>query len=538
MIVNKSLFPVQTGFSVVSQMQQKLSDLQMQLGSGQKSATLGGMGRDLPLSLSVRSRLDKIEGYESNIDVVKLRLSFLDKTMTRFDKIESEARGSVSSGDYGTDDINMATIPGLSLARLDEVVTMLNQDVAGRYLFGGNVTDKPPVKATGVLMNGEGGRVGYRAVQADRLAADQGTDAMGRLTTPAVVAGSGAVHLAEDGTHPFGYKLSTISTNGGPAIAVTQPSGSPPDLSVTFTAAPTPGQTVTIGLKLPDGTETQLTLTATSSATPGAGEFQVDASADITADNFRTALQTSLKQTSGGELKAASTYAAATDFFSANGIPKVPAGGPPATSLTNADPTKVVFWYDGQVGGDPRSSVAGRVDDATQANYGIQAAESGLLNLVRSQAAMALTTYPSEADVRGRPAVDAIKTAAMALPDDGTRAAKLAEYEAAVTAGVRQSRELFDGMATRQHAAMSEGHNSEAGSIERITMDLGVAALAGQSAKERHTNYKNQLENLLSDVETVNQDETAMNILALQTRLQASYQVTAMVSKLSLSNYL
>jgi flagellar hook-associated protein 3 FlgL len=538
MIVNKSMFPVQTGFSVVSQMQDKLSELQMQLGSGQKSQTLGGMGRDLPMSLSVRSRLDKIEGYEGNIGSVNLRLSFLDKTMSRFDELEGEARTAVTTGDYGTNDINMATIPGLSEARLDEMVTMLNQDVAGRYLFGGNVTDKPPVKTTGVLLNGEGGRIGYRQILSERLAADMGADNMGRLTLPAVTAGSGAVHLTEDGTHPFGYKLSTISTNAAPAIAVTQPTGTPPDLSVTFSAEPTPGQHVIIGFKLPDGTETQITLTAQGPADAGDGAFVIDPDPDVMAANFRTALETSIKQKTGGELKAASTYAAATDFFDANGVPKRPAGGPPATSLVAADPTQVVFWYDGQTSADPRTSVSARVDDAAQANYGIQATESGFLKLIRSEAAMAVTTYPIEADVRAQPAVEQIRLDAMALPDDATRVAKLKEYEDAVAAGYRQSRDLFDGMASRQQSTLSEGHNSEVGSIERITMDLAVASMAGKSATERHTNYKNQLENLLSSVETIDQDETAMSILALQTRLQASYQVTAMVSKLSLSNYM
>jgi len=538
MIVNKSMFPVQTGFSVVSQMQQKLSDLQMQLGDGQKSATLAGMGRDLPMSLSVRSRLDKIEGYEGNIDTINLRLSFLDKALTRFDKIEGEARTAVTTGDYGTGDINMATIPGLSHARLDEVVTMLNQDVAGRYLFGGNVTDKPPVKTTEVLLNGEGGRLGYRQILTERLAADQGADSMGRLTLPAITAGTGTVHLAQDGTHPFGYKLSTISTNAAPAISVTQPTGSPPDLSVTFASEPTPGQHVIVGFKLPDGTETQITLTASADANDGTGTFQIDADPDVMAANFRTALETNIKLKTGGELQAASTFAASEDFFDETGIPKRPTGGPPATSLIDADPTEVVFWYDGQTSADPRSTVATKADDATNAKYGIQATESGLLKLVRTQAALAVTTYPVEADVRAKPAIEQIRLDAMALPDDNTRVAKLAEYEAAVSAGYRQSRDLFDSMAGRQQRAMSESHNAEVGSIERITMDISVATMASHSASERHTNYKNQLENLLSDVETVDQDETAMKILALQTRLQASYQVTASVAKLSLSNYM
>ena len=158
MIVNKSMFPLQTGFGVISKMQDKFATLQMQLGTGMKAQTLSEMGRDLPVSLSVRSRLSTIAGYNANIDTVALRLSFFDNALTRFDKIESEARNSAVQGQYGTGNINMATISDLSKARLDEIVTMLNSDIAGRYLFGGSITDKAPLPTTNEIMDGVGGR--------------------------------------------------------------------------------------------------------------------------------------------------------------------------------------------------------------------------------------------------------------------------------------------------------------------------------------------------------------------------------------------
>ena len=138
MIVNKSMFPLQTGFGVITKMQDRFANLQMQLGTGMKASTLADMGRDLPLSLSVRERLNKIEGFTANIATVDLRMSFLDKTLSRFDTMESEARNSAVQGQYGTNNINMATLPSLSKARLDEMVTLLNSDINGRYLFGGS----------------------------------------------------------------------------------------------------------------------------------------------------------------------------------------------------------------------------------------------------------------------------------------------------------------------------------------------------------------------------------------------------------------
>ncbi|UXN72424.1 hypothetical protein N8D56_13910 [Devosia sp. A8/3-2] len=84
MIVNKSMYPIQTGFSVISRMQDRFATLQTQLGTGMKASTPAEMGNDLPMSISVRSRLAKIDSFSANIDTVNLRLSFLDNAMARF----------------------------------------------------------------------------------------------------------------------------------------------------------------------------------------------------------------------------------------------------------------------------------------------------------------------------------------------------------------------------------------------------------------------------------------------------------------------
>ena len=107
--------------------------------------------------------------------------------MTRIDAMEAEARNAAVQGQYGTNNINMATLPGLSKARLDELVTLLNSDVAGRYLFGGSNTDRPPLPDTNVLLDGQGGKAGFKTVLNERKAADIGDDGMGRLNSTLVV---------------------------------------------------------------------------------------------------------------------------------------------------------------------------------------------------------------------------------------------------------------------------------------------------------------------------------------------------------------
>ena len=637
MIVNKSMFPLQTGFGIISKMQDKFATLQVQLGTGEKASKLSEMSRDLPMSLSVRSRLSKIEGFSANIDTVNLRLSFFDTTMTRFDKIEGEARTSATQGQYGTNNINMAMLPGLSKARLDELVTLLNSDVAGRYLFGGSNTDTAPLPTTDVLLDGQAGKAGFKAVVSERKAADAGLDGRGRLQT-FHTDGTNIVGLAEDGVHPFGLKVSTLSTTSG-AVTVTQPTpGTAPlgnAVSVAFKPAPddqiVAGNTISIGVSLPDGTESQMTLTAISAdqQTGAKDSFVIGADAAATAKNFQTALNAKLLDVGETELVAASTFAASQNFFNGPGEPVLRVQGNPATAtaLRLGSDSDTIMWYQGQspavsatglgrlgiattgdtvtlsekapvstahgfqisgvsastagittthtatdpgsvalqvavnplpnekvtitltepngtqrevsltavqgkagpgqftIGanvaataknlakglevvvtevskaaeGNPRQGVTAQVDDSTRVNYGMQANESGFLALVRTMAAVSIETYPTDNDT---------------------------------------SKGRFDAMAIRQQSAMSEAHNSEPGSIEILTMELGVARGTLENSTKRHTDYKAQLDNLLSDLETVSKEDVAMEILALQTRLQASYQTTSMVSKLSLVNFM
>lgn len=551
MIVNKSMYPLQTGFSVISKMQDQFATLQMQLGTGLKAQTLADMGRDLPLSLSVRSRLSTIEGYSANIEQVNLRLSFLDKTLSRFDKMEGEARNAAVPGQYGTGGINMATLPSLSHARLDEVVTLLNEDVAGRYLFGGKTTDKAPVAQTNVLLHGVGGRNGFTELVQVRKEADGVTDPVspGRLD---MSRDDAVVRLTEDGAqaHPFGFKLSTISSTAPETTikttAVVPPTTPPADpfvaktIAVEFLAQPRSGDSINIGLTLPDGTETQVKLTATTDDPAPAGSFKIGADPAETAANFETSLGNGLRHTAQTDLRAASTFAAAENFFDESGKARAPspAGAAKPTGLVE-DTANYIQWYTGSdvpAGQNARQSVSAAIDDGTRVNYGMQANESGFLNLIRSQAALAVSTYPSEDQVRND--LDGLRLAAMAEPEGADRINALAEYEAEVQKTYRLSTGFFDGMATRQQSALSESRNTEAGSIEIITMDIGIAMKSLQNATDRHKTYAGQLTNLLSDVESISKEDVAMEIMSLQTRLTASYQVTSMLSQLSLVNFL
>ena len=496
-IISNSMFPFRSSFQHISNMKDRFDKLQGQLATGQKAATLAEMGTDRFFDLTMRARLSKIAGYQDTIKWVSLRLDVMDTTMTRLDKLEADQRTLATPGGYGSGNINLATTPELSLARLDEVLDLLNASVDGRYLFGGSTTDKKPMMDVQSVLDGALGRDGFRTVVGERKLADAGPDGLGRLT---IATAADTVSLAEDGIHPFGFKLSTLSTSSS-SVALTQPAGSPPSLSVQFAALPVAGEQVTIGLTLPDGTEEVIRLTASSGATE-AGSYQIGADEAATAANFATALEASLEQFGKTTLAAASTFAAADNFFNGTGETVMRVDGPPfetATALVAATPADTVLWYQGEDGADPRGTVTAKIEDNTSVKYGVQANENGIVTLVRTLAAMAVETYPSA---------------------DATSSGR------------------FDGMAERQQERLSEAHNNEAGSVEVIAVELSLAKTRTGNISERLIAGDAQLNTMLEELEGISKEAVAMEMLALQTRLEASYQATSLVAQLSLVNYM
>jgi len=496
-IINRSMFPLSSGINNIMGMKERYDKLQTQLSSGQKASNLGEMGSDRYFDLALRARVARIDSYQSNIKTVNLRLNVLDQTVGRLDTIESDARAATMAGSGGQASLNFQTTPTLASARFDEVMTLMNVDIAGRYLFGGAKTENKPVEDAYYALNGRGSQAGYRQVAGERKQADLGTSHLGRLT---LATATDTTTLAEDGAHPFGMKLASVSTTGA-NINLTQPAGSPKSLTVQFGATqPAPGDTVTINLTMPDGTAESITMTAL--AAPGdPGSFVIGPDADTTAASFNTALTAQVKTMAEGKMVSASSYAAAENFFYGQGGQPMRVDGPPfdtATALVAGTDTDTIFWYKGEDSTDPRHTVTAKVGESTSVAYGVQANESGLVNLVQSLAAMSIQTF-TDADAT--------------------------------------STDRYSAMIARNTERLAETGDSN-GSIAIIAVELGLAKSTAGAINDRHTDHKAQLGNMVQDIEEAPTETVAMELLALKTRLEASYQTTAMLSQLSLVNYL
>lgn len=148
--------------------------------------------------------------------------------------------------------------------------------------------------------------------------------------------------------------------------------------------------------------------------------------------------------------------------------------------------------------GDPRDTSVARIDDNMVLGYGARANEESYTWALAHMAAFAVETF--DADVAS----------------DEDRFLALQERTAGALA--------YD--------------NSDVRSIQSVQAEYVSLQSSYGAAQERHTATLQIAENALADVTQVNDEEVAVKLLALQTQLQVSYEATAMISQMSLVQYL
>jgi flagellin-like hook-associated protein FlgL len=407
----------------------------------------------------------------------------LTQSLEAVAKAGSDVKKQTSSVTFslGTDG---RTIPqrtadeGLKLA-----IDALNQNVNGRHLFGGRVTDSAPVESYDRIMNGDATHIGLKQYIADRVTLEAGPLNDGRLG----VSGAGtAVTLTRSDATAYGLTLNAITSHTA-GVTVTAPGGSPASGGVSFTGAVAEGTTVNVVLGLPDGTTQTLQLTATTTTPLKANQFLADADPNVAAASLRAQLGAAVTL-EAAKLPSASAIAAAKAFFA--GTDATPA---PASASGNP-----IVWYHGEDagGGSIRPSAPVQVDAGQTVGLGVAANEGPIRDLLAGLGAFANASFADTAADRAR----------------------------------------YDALAEKVSVQLSPP--TTAPKVSDIVTEIGGALTAMAGAKDRHDASRSILQDTVDEVENAKPEEVASAILALQTKLQASYQTTAMISRLSLVNYL
>jgi hypothetical protein len=479
-------------------MRTQLGDLQRQLGTGKKSTSYAGLGIERGLAVSLRSRLSAMSGYADATTLIGVRISLQQSALGRIASLGSTVKGAALTQQFSLDASGQTATQRAASSQLDEILGLLNAPAGDRYLFSGRAGDKPATETLDHILNGDGAKAGLRQIIAERNQADLGANGLGRLAIPPAV--GSAVSISEE-TPPtvFGMKLASVSSLNG--ATVTGPTGSPAAVSINFTSNPNPGDAVTFSFSLPDGTSKQLTLTATSLATPMPGEFTIGSSPAATATNLQASLTTAVGKFAATSLSAASAMAAADNFFNVGaGQPPLRVAGSPftATALTAGTAANTVTWYTGEMGTDAaRGTAVAKVDDALSVAYGARANEQAIRSTIANMAVYAVTTF--------------------SISDPNAE---------------NRFNEINQRVST--NLAVPNGQQK----IQDIQAEIAFAQITMKDATQRQQQRKLTLENLLGGIENAPEDEVAAQILALQTRLQASLQTTSILYKLSIVDYI
>ena len=480
------------------QMRSQFDDLQRQLGTGQKSATYAGLGINRGVTVSLNAQLSAISGYDNTIDNVMARINLMNTALGNMIDITTTVKSAMVQANGVSNGSGALVAQQTGQSSLDQLLALLNAQAGDRYLFSGRATNTPAVETLDHIMNGDGARAGLKQLIFERNQADLGIDGLGRLT----IGGSGNSVQVDEQATSFGLKLASI-TSTVTGATVSGPTGSPASESIDFSAAvPNPGETVTLRFNLPDGTSENLTLTATTDSPPGSNEFTIGTTPGQTASSFQTALTTAVGKLAGTSLTAASAIAASSDFFNAdaNNPPQRVGGSSPfyaATGMVAGTAANTVIWYTGETGTDPaRSTATAKIDQSLSVSYGARANEDALRTLVQNVATLAAVTIS---------------------PTDPN--------------GVGLSSELDQRLTANLGAPGTQ-------TVTDIESDLASAQTSLKAAKDRHQQANSTLNDFLQQIEGVSNEDVGAQLLTLQTRMQASMQVTSMLSQLSLVNFL
>jgi flagellar hook-associated protein 3 FlgL len=481
----------------------ELNDLQRQLSTGKRSETYGGLGIDRRISLDAHGKVSKLDGWLQGIQQAELRVQFANQTTTGFNKLTQDAKGDVRSASYLPTSTGQTAGQILVEDKFRQAIDQLNVDIDGRYLFSGRSTDTKPVESYDLIMNGDGaGRAGVRTLISERRQADLGVAGQGRL----LVAGAGTnVTLDEEATNPpYGFKIAG-ATSLTAAITSTFAAGAPANLTFNVVGTPNPGDAVTVKLSLPDGTQEQMTLTARTNNVSGNpwDSFAIGTTPAATAANLQAALAAGVQRQAATTLSAASATIGARNFFNGTATnPPLRVPGPGfATATTPEVPgtaANTVIWYKGDdAATSARATGPLQIDASQTVNIGARANEEAFRIGLAQFAAIVADNY-SAADPTARDRYEALSTRA--------------RNSLSFTGGVQRPSD--------------------------IATEFGAASNTIGRAKARHTETKNFIGQAVDRIENSSTEEVAASILSLQTRLQASYQTTSILSRLTLTSYL
>jgi len=213
--------------------QLEMARAQLQVATGKKSDLYGDLRADARLSISLNNTKTTVDMYQKTIAITKMRMESTEGVLGRVSDIATDIRSQTMIVLSTVPDASGSTSATLKLVAqnmLQEIASLLNVKVDGRFLFSGLDVSTPPM-----IPPGEVGAVG----------------------TPLDTVATGAPALAgtaASGADRYTRIAGTTGALAGPALAgattinvAGPPGGVVPGMEVTFPNDPTPYTITAVG---------------------------------------------------------------------------------------------------------------------------------------------------------------------------------------------------------------------------------------------------------------------------------------------------
>ena len=133
-------------FSYLNNVNKRMQDLQMQITTEKRSQTYMGIGYDTQRLVGYEVEVQAMDRFKRNNEIKDVYIKAAETTTTGILDTVSNFRQILTGPNSKvlTDENSIRSLQGAAMDAMKFMQSFLNQDVNGRYLFGGNkITDEP-----------------------------------------------------------------------------------------------------------------------------------------------------------------------------------------------------------------------------------------------------------------------------------------------------------------------------------------------------------------------------------------------------------
>ena len=179
--------------AMLNQQQEKVNTLQQQVSSGSRI----NAPSDDPVSaqqvLNLKGLMSATDQYSRNIQTGTTWLNQMDSSMSNMNNVLTRVKElaiQMANGSFGAYDRQSAAVEVTQLR--DQMISLANTQIAGKYIYGGFVSDQPPFDATGNF-NGTEDQVNIQVDQGSKIAINYSGGKLLRGGTPAGSSGTDVI---------------------------------------------------------------------------------------------------------------------------------------------------------------------------------------------------------------------------------------------------------------------------------------------------------------------------------------------------------